>query len=254
MSGGVLSGQVALEHLEILAIERFLVVIVTDQATRLDFVDHRILLIQLPVLIERLVPPAVEPDRSDRAVVGQQFGELVVHKIPIVAPLAMFGTARVMAAASQRIIVGTSPIHVGIVEIKRNSLFLTLVGQLFDDVAAERRRFHDIVIRILRIEHRETVVMTRRDCNVFCAGIFNGRHPGSGIEFRRIESGSEFRILFSVEFVQFERPFAVTEHTVDAPMDEDAEFVVLELFTVAQVLLRRHILVLCGSLQREGRQ
>lgn len=30
-------------------------------------------------------------------------------------------------------------------------------------------------------------------------------------------------------------------------MDEDAEFVVLELFTVAQVLLRRHILVLCGS-------
>ena len=76
--GSVRPRQVLLEHLEVLAGKRQLVMIAADERGRLQAVNQLVRAIQAPVLA-RLVPLPVEPDAADRSVVGQQLGQLAVH-------------------------------------------------------------------------------------------------------------------------------------------------------------------------------
>ena len=64
--------------------------VVPYQTFRLKLVYQSILFRKLPVEIGILflVPPAVEPDGTYFTVVGEQFGQLVVHELIITAPVA----------------------------------------------------------------------------------------------------------------------------------------------------------------------
>ena len=111
-SGFVLAGQVPFENLDILTFERSLMMIVPNQASRLQAMNHRILLRELPVEVRILVmiPPSVKPDSPDRAVVGQQLRQLVIHKLIIILPFAMLGAPRPPSGPSQRIIILPEPV------------------------------------------------------------------------------------------------------------------------------------------------
>ena len=48
-------------------------------------------------------------------------------------------------------------------------VFLTGLRQFFQHIALERRGVDDIVVRLLGAEHREPVVMARREADISCA-------------------------------------------------------------------------------------
>jgi hypothetical protein len=56
--------------LEIFPVERGFVMVIPDQASRLKAVDQGVLSFQLPVRVG-FIPPTVEPDTTDRAVIGK---------------------------------------------------------------------------------------------------------------------------------------------------------------------------------------
>ena len=107
----VFAREVALENLNILACIGCLMVVVADETLRLQLMNERILLGQLP--IERLcvavvVPPAIKPDGTHRPIVREQFGELRVHKSIIAGPVGFCLVAsRAIARASLRIILAS---------------------------------------------------------------------------------------------------------------------------------------------------
>ena len=92
----------------------FLMMIVAYKASGLQLVYQLILTRQLPVEIGILIliPPAVEPNGTYRAIVGEQLRQLVVHKLIIARPVA-FGvrTACPPTRASPRIVF-TIPVEV----------------------------------------------------------------------------------------------------------------------------------------------
>ena len=79
-------------------------------------------------------------------------------------------------------------------------------------------------------------MVARRDGDVACAGILEGANPFVGIELRRIEAAGKLSIFLIVDFPAILYPFALAEHGVDAPVNEDAELVVLELLARLEVL------------------
>ena len=145
---GVLARQVALEHLEVLAVERLRVVVIADKARRLQLMYERILLGQAPVerRVDILIPPAVEPDSVHLAIVGEQLCELVVHELIVAIPvLRLFRSAGAETGASERSILA-SPVDVRVVEVQTDALTMTLVCQLLHDIALERRSVNDVII------------------------------------------------------------------------------------------------------------
>ena len=65
-------------------------VVVAYEACGLQAVDEGILLVQLPVKwrgISIMFPLAVKPDGAHGAVVGQQFGQLIVHELVVLGPV-----------------------------------------------------------------------------------------------------------------------------------------------------------------------
>ena len=117
-----------------------------------------------------------------------------------------------------------------------DTLFLALIRQLLQDITSERRCVYNIVIRILRMEHRETVMMARGQTNILGAGGLDGRHPFAGIKPGRIKARREFGVLLPVDVGIVHIPFALRRHTVNTPMEENAEFVILKSLTGLLVL------------------
>ena len=52
-----------------------------------------------------------------------------------------------------------------------------------------------------------------------------------GVEVGRIETGSQFGILVFRQSQIVHDPFALPHHAVNAPVDKDAELVILEILT-----------------------
>ena len=102
--------------------------VVAYQTAGLQAMYHCVLLIELPVEGFRVfivVPPAVEPYSAYRAVVGQQFSELAVHKTVVSGPVGVSGvTSGTMACAALRIVLAP-PVEVRVVQVQFKIVVLT---------------------------------------------------------------------------------------------------------------------------------
>ena len=130
--------------------------------------DKGILLGQLPVerRILVLIPPAVKPDGSHLAVVGEQLCQLIVHKLIVALPVAVgIGTSCSSARTAPRSIL-TPPVDVRVIEMDADALLVALVSKLLNDVALERCGVHDVIIRILGMEHREALVVSGGEADI----------------------------------------------------------------------------------------
>ena len=93
-------------------------------------------------------------------------------------------------------------------------------------------------------------MVARGDTDILRTGSLDGRDPLRGVELDGVEGRGELRVLLPIQVLVVHHPFAVAQHTVDAVVEEDAEFVVLELFARLEVFRARR--VSAGSL-RYGR-
>ena len=112
-----------------------------------------------------------------------------------------------------------------------DALLVALIHQLLHDVALERSSLHDVEVGIAAVEHRETVVMTGREADVFRSGSLKSRYPLGSIEVGGIEASGQFSILLPVEVPVVHHPFAISHHAVDAIMEKDTELVILKCLT-----------------------
>ena len=245
----VLTGHVLLKNLDILARERHLVVVVTDETCGLQAVDEGILLVELPIEghgVGVMFPLAVKPDGTDGSVVGQQLGQLVVHELVVLAPVGGCWIVGHLFLVTPQGVVQTVPIQMGIVEMQLDAVTLASVGEFLEHIALEGGGIDNVVVGDCALEHRESVVMARGDGDVAGARILDGSHPLVGVETRRIETGRQLGILIAVDTLVEHDPLAVGKHGIDTPVDKDTELVVLEFLAGAEVLLAGSVHGLLG--------
>src|SRR5574344_1811054 len=100
-----------------------------------------------------MIPEAVEPYSTDLAIVGEQFGELVVHELIIRWPVSLRSIAvGAMSGASLRIVL-TTPVKMRVVEVERHTLLLTFVGKHLQYILLIRSGIDDVEIRVLSVPH-----------------------------------------------------------------------------------------------------
>lgn len=115
-------------------------------------------------------------------------------------------------------------------------------GEFGQEVAAERRAVLYVVVgRGRAAPKREAVVVARGDADVAGAGVLEGLHPGAGVEADGIKGRREFAVFAVVEVLVRHDPFALSEHAVEAEMQENAELMVGERFAGFQVFGRGRI-------------
>ena len=139
-----------------------------DQRLRLELVDQRVGPIEMPLRV-RAIPPAVEPDAADVAVVGQQLAQLPVHVLEILVEVPRSGRPGILAGAAARVIVRVVPVELRVVEEQLQALLAAFLGERFQHVLLVRRPIDDVVVRDLRVEHREAVVVLAGDGDVLHA-------------------------------------------------------------------------------------
>src|SRR6202162_6066463 len=110
-----------------------------------------------------LVPHAIEPDATDRAIMSEQLSEVLVHEGDIARPIAILRSPRRFAGSSPRKIVGMVPVKLRVVEKEFDALPLTFLRQFLERIALERSPVDDVVRRGPGREHREAVVVTGGD-------------------------------------------------------------------------------------------
>ena len=190
--------------------------VVADEAGRLQPVDVVVEVAEPPVEAGRpvVVPLSVEPDAMDGPVARQELGDLVRHEGEVGVVVVRGGAAR---------IVRSPPVQERIVEAEREALLGAGLRELRERVAPVRRRIDDVVVRLRGVEHREAVVVARRDRDVARAGALECAGPGAGVEVRRIEL-RRLRLVVRERHVRLAQvPLALAPDGVDAPVDEDAE-------------------------------
>ena len=111
--------------------------------------NHRILLIELPVKRHRIlimIPETIKPNGANRAVVGEQFRKLIVHELIIMRPVGFGRIASGMMSGAAPRIIFARPIQMRIVEMQTDALLLTSSRELFEHIAVEWRCIHNIII------------------------------------------------------------------------------------------------------------
>ena len=227
----ILTRKVALECLNILALERSRMMVVYDQAAWLQTMDKRILLWQLPIEVRILIliPPSVKPDTSHLTVVGKKFCKLVVHKLIVALPVTLWVRAAGTSTRSSPNSILTIPVDMRVIKVQSDALLVALIRQLLHDVAVERSSIYYIIIRILGLEHRESLVVASGEADILGTRSLDGSHPFGSIKLRRIETASQLGILLVVQVLIGHCPFAGSEHAVQSPMQENTELIILEL-------------------------
>ena len=215
-------------------------VVVSDETCRLQAVYHRILFVKLP--IERYsvlvaVPLAVEPDSSYLAVLGKKLSQLFVHEIVVCRPVLVVSVApdNFLPRTSERVLV-TCPIQVRIVKVQPYSLLVAFIGKFLYHVTPERSGIDNIVVALFGVPHGKTVVVTAGEAYILRSGILYGCNPCLGIETVRVESVGCLGVFSLVYRKVLQIPFALREHAVYAPVDENSEFAVGEFLSRLQVL------------------
>src|SRR5215472_8831209 len=227
-SGSVATGEVALESLDVFAGAGCLMMIGNDQRGWLQFVDQRVSLGEMPIGVG-LVPHAVEPYASDRAVVGEKLAELAVHVgVEVGIPVAPLGASVGPVRGTARKVVRIVPVELRIIEEELDALMVAFVGEHFQRIFSIGRSGDDVPVGNFGVEHGKAVVMTRGDRDVLHPCGFGQRDPGLRVEFFWIEECGEAVVLIDGEMALVEDPFAVAKDAVDAPVNEHAEFHILK--------------------------
>ena len=211
-----------------------------DERLRLELVDQCIRGVEPPRRIGP-IPPAVEPDAADLAVVGQQLAQLPVHVLDVPRPLALFRPPGVAAGAAARKVIGVMPVELRVVEEQLEALLSALLGERLEDIFLVRRSRDDVVVGHPGVEHREAVVMLARDGDVLHARGLRERNPLGRIERHRIELRRQLLVIGDGDSPVVHDPLTVAEHAVDAPVHEQAEARVLEPAARRQVRRARAI-------------
>jgi hypothetical protein len=153
--------------------------------------------IHVQVLLRRPDLPGVEEQQRDRAVMAHQLLDLPVGEIREPLPFLRFRGRVVVGVAGVRgpgrvPVVGVVPIGLGKIDADAEAFLAEGVEDRADrvglGVGMERaigRR--NLVIRELRVEHAEAVVVLRRIDDVLHAGILGGLRPGARVELGGIE-------------------------------------------------------------------
>ena len=79
-----------------------------------------------------------------------------------------------------------------------DALLVALLGKFLYDIAPEWGCINNVVVALLRVPHRETVMVTAGEADVLCSGILYCRHPCFGIKtvwVERICSLCIFRLV-----------------------------------------------------------
>ena len=121
------------------------------------------------------------------------------------------------------------------------------IGQFLQHVALKGRAVHDVVVACSRLEHGESVVVARGECDVFGTGRLESLHPLLCIELGGVESVGQMCVFLVVDGLFVHDPLAVANHGVDTPVDEDAEFIVLKILARFQDFLRGLVLCPCAE-------
>src|SRR2546421_12769566 len=136
------------------------------------------------------------------------------------------------------------PVELRIVEEKSDALPVALIGELLEHVAMVRRAIYDVPIGAARVEHGEAVVMLTRDGDVAHPGRFRERDPLGGVELRRVEARSQRLVIGDRYLPYIHHPLAVTQHAIDAPVNEQPELRALKPTPRGQVCGRWFITIL----------
>ena len=227
--------------------------VVYDQAAWLQAMDKRILLWQLPIEVRILIliPPSIKPDTSHLTVVGKKLSKLVVHKLIVALPVTLWVRASGTSTCSSPNSILTIPVDMRVIKMQSDALLVALIRQFLHDVTTERSSIYYIIIRILGLEHRESLVVASGKADVLGTRSLDGSHPFGSIKLRRIETASQLGILLVVQVLIGHCPFAGSEHAVQSPMQEDTELIILELLAGFQIFRRWLImlnLVFLGSI------
>ena len=89
--------------------------VVSHQGAGLKLVDHPVRAGEVPIGVGA-VPPAVEPDPADLAVVGAELADLPLVVSHVALPVAVLLPAGGLAGLAQRKVVGVVPIEQRIIE------------------------------------------------------------------------------------------------------------------------------------------
>ena len=139
------------------------------------------------------------------------------------------------------------PVELRVIEEELDALLAAFVGQRLQHVLVVRRALDDVVVAHLGIPHREAVVMLAGDRDVLHArGLHHATHSAA-LNFVGLKWGGKFLVLGNGDLLVVHHPLAVTEHAVDAPMDEQAETRLLEPGAGGQVARRRCVALLGGG-------
>ena len=143
-------------------------VIVSHDAGWLQAVDQRILFGQFPVKghgVVLVIPPAVKPNAVYLTILCQQLGELGIHEAVVRLPIFLCTIlARIDSRYAGRIIVAR-PVYMGVIQVESDALAVAFVSKLPHDVFSVGR-IHNVEIRLLRVPHRESVMVARGETDV----------------------------------------------------------------------------------------
>ena len=212
--------------------------VVPYKASRLQTLDEGVLLLESPVeFLLLVVPHAVEPNGSNRAVIGQELSQLTVHEGIIAVPIRGGRVVRTVLAGSRRV-VRALPIHVAVVEMEFEVLLPASLCEFTNDVALERSGIHDVVRACLRCPHRKAIMMPAGKGDVLSACLLEELCPFASVEEGRVEASRKLGVLVSIKVTIVHHPLSVGQHGIDAPMKENAELAVLKLFADATCVVR----------------
>jgi hypothetical protein len=159
----------------------------------------------------------------------------------------LVGAAVVPCGAAAREVVGVVPIELRIVEEELDALAVGFVGEHLEGIFLVRGALDDVPVGKLGVEHGETVVVAGSDGDVLHAGGFGQSDPGFGVELFGVEEVGQTFVVVEPELAVVENPFTVAEDAVDAPVDEQAELVVLEFLAGFEVFRGGLVGVLGGG-------
>ena len=212
--------------------------VVSYEASGLQTLDEGVLLLESPVeFLLFVVPHSVEPNGSNRAIIGQKLSQLTIHESIILVPIRGGWVVRAVFAASCRVVCPL-PIHVAVVEMEFEPLLSASRCKCFHHIFLVRSGIDDVIRTCLRRPHRKAVVVPAGKGDILCPCLLEELRPFASIKLAWVEACCELRIFVSVDVAIVHHPFSVGQHGVDAPMKEDAELTVLELFADTTSVVR----------------
>ena len=141
-------------------------------------------------------PLAVKPQHVDIRVLREQLLELRLHvRLDVTGKVRILPRARVVLRRVRGLSIRMVPVHDRVIHAEAHALALRGARQRLDNVAVIGRRIDHVVVRHLRVEQREPVVVLGRDDDVLHPRILRGAHPFVRIVLHGIEGAHELLVF-----------------------------------------------------------